>query len=126
MAGAKDLYHVKAQGKRQKGNAASLVPCIAVAVSDHYDRRMNPTSEHPVFALICPVCGGQVEKVGERQTRSLYACKECECDVIVPLSAWEIARVKRQQKWPPKRTSVNPFSRLVEMRSVASGRGSRG
>jgi hypothetical protein len=79
-----------------------------------------------VFALICPVCGGEVEKVGARPTRSLYACKECDCDVIVPVSAWEIARVKRQQKWPPKRSTFNPFRGLLQMRSVASGRGSRG
>lgn len=86
---------------------------------------MNPPTDHPVFALICPVCGGKVENVGTRSTRSFYACNECECEVIVPVSAWEIARVKRQQRWPPKRTSLNPFGRLLPMRSVASGRGTR-
>ena len=75
-----------------------------------------------VFALICPVCGGQVEKVGERRTRSLFACLECDCDVIVPTAAWEIARIKREQKWPRKRSAVNPFARLLQT-SVASGRG---
>jgi hypothetical protein len=78
-----------------------------------------------VFALICPVCGGEVEKVGERPTRGMYACKECDCDVIVPSAAWEIARVKRQQKWPPKRTALGSFTRLLQLRSVASGRGTR-
>jgi len=84
---------------------------------------MNPPNDHSVFALICPVCGGEIEKVGERPTRSLFACKECDCDVIVPATAWEIARVKRQQKWPPKRSSLNPFSRMFPMRSATSGRG---
>jgi hypothetical protein len=83
---------------------------------------MASSTDVSAFALICPVCGGQVEKVGERRTRSLYACTECDCDVIVPTAAWEIARMKRQQKWPRKRTTLNPFARLMQM-SVASGRG---
>ena len=84
---------------------------------------MKPPSDHSVFALICPVCGGEVEKVATRPTSTLYACKECDCDVIVPASAWEIARVKRQQKWPPKRTTLNPISRMFRLGSSASGRG---
>ena len=83
---------------------------------------MASSTDHSAFALICPVCGGPVEKVGERRTRSLFACVECDCDVIVPTSAWEIARLKRQQKWPRKRSTLNPFARLLQM-SVASGRG---
>lgn len=83
---------------------------------------MDSSTDRSAFALICPVCGGPVEKVGERRTRSLFACGECDCDVIVPTSAWEIARIKRQQKWPRKRSTLNPFSRLLQM-SIASGRG---
>jgi hypothetical protein len=81
---------------------------------------MKPPSS--AFALMCPVCGGQVEKVGERRTRSLFACTECDCDVIVPTSSWEIARMKREQRWPRKRLTLNPFARLLQT-SVASGRG---
>lgn len=84
---------------------------------------MTSPTDPLVFALLCPVCGGEVEKVGEQQARNLYACKECLSDVSVPSTAWEIARVKRLQKWPPKRTGPDAFSR-VPMRSVASGRGS--
>lgn len=85
---------------------------------------MNSPTDPPVFALLCPVCGGEVQKVGEQETRSLYACKECLCDVSVPSAAWNIARVRRQQKWPPKRVNLDPFSR-APLRAVASGRGTR-
>ena len=83
---------------------------------------MDSSADVSVFALICPVCGGQVQKVGERRTRSLFACLECDCDVIVPTAAWEVARMKHQQKVPRKRAPINPFARLMHM-SVASGRG---
>ena len=59
-------------------------------------------NSHSAFVLICPVCGGQVEKMGERESRSLFTCKECDCELIVPIKAWEIARIKREQKWPRK------------------------
>ena len=78
------------------------------------------------FALICPVCGGPVEKMGERRSRSLFACKECDCDLIVPITAWEIARVKREQKWQVKRSNFAPLRRLFGAgASVASGPGTR-
>ena len=79
-----------------------------------------------VFALICPVCGGQVEKMGERGSRSLYVCKECDCDLNVPVSAWNIARNKREQKWPIKRSTIEPLRPLFGAGvSVASGPGTR-
>ena len=78
------------------------------------------------FALLCPVCGGQVEKMGERRSRSLFACKECDCDLIVPTSAWDIARLKREQKWSVKRGGVGPLRRLFGAgASIASGPGTR-
>ena len=78
------------------------------------------------FALICPVCGGPVEKMGERRSRSLFACKECDCDLIVPITAWEIARVKREQKWQVKRSNFAPLRRFFGAgASVASGPGTR-
>ena len=76
------------------------------------------------FALICPVCGGEVEKVGERRSRSLFACKECDCDVIVPITAWEIARLKREQRWLAKRSSPRALGRIQPLRqSLAAGGG---
>ena len=76
------------------------------------------------FALICPVCGGQIDKVGERRGHSLFACQECDCDVIVPTAAWDIARLKREQRWYAKRSSLHPVGRIVPLRkSLAAGRG---
>jgi hypothetical protein len=79
-------------------------------------------SPFSAFALICPVCGGQIEKVIERGSRSLFTCKECNCDVIVPTAAWEIARLKREQRW----STLNPLGRIMAPRaSLAAGNGTR-
>ena len=86
-------------------------------------RDVNPPS---AFALICPVCGGQVEKMAERLSRSVYACQECDCDLTVPVTAWDIARIKREQKWPIKRSTIQPLRRLFGGgAAVASGPGTR-
>jgi hypothetical protein len=80
------------------------------------------------FALLCPVCGGHVQKTGELSNRSLFACSECDCDVSVPESAWDVARVKREQKWLVKRSAFSPLRRFFgahEGASVASGPGTR-
>ena len=64
--------------------------------------------------------------MGERRSRSLFACKECDCDLIVPTSAWDVARMKREEKWLVKRTTFNSLSRLFGAgASVASGPGTR-
>lgn len=81
-------------------------------------------SHFSAFALICPVCGGEIEKVVERGSRSLFACKDCHCDVIVPTPAWEIARLKREQRWQAKRSTLNPVNRTTPPRtSLAAGSG---
>jgi reverse gyrase len=78
------------------------------------------------FALICPVCGGQIEKTSERLDGARYACTECLCAVTVPAAAWDIARVKREQKWRMKQSSFDPLRRLFGAGvSIASGRGTR-
>ena len=82
----------------------------------------------PTFALLCPVCGGQVVQTSEGGDRRLFACKECACDLSVPAAAWEVARIKREQKWQIKRTAFSPLRRLfgaAENTSVASGPGTR-
>jgi hypothetical protein len=98
---------------------------LTVLISMH-SGQYDPAMDFPpsVFALICPVCGGQIEKVGERRSRSLFACLECDCDVIVPTSAWDVARIKREQRWQAKRAAPNPLSRVLTLgRSLAAGRG---
>ena len=88
----------------------------------HYDPPMD--SAAPAFALICPVCGGQIDKVSERRNHTLFACKECACDVIVPTTAWEIARLKREERWHAKRLSSDPAGRIPPLqKSLAAGRG---
>ena len=91
-----------------------------------YDQQ-TMTATQSTFGLICPVCGGRVEKIGESASRSSFACTECACDVIVPNGAWDVARTKREQKWLVKRTAFSPLRRLFggEGTSVASGPGTR-
>ena len=48
----------------------------------------NPT---PSFTPACPVCGTQTVQVYDRNERRLFACAQCETDVIVPLTAWALA-----------------------------------
>ena len=80
------------------------------------------------FALLCPVCGGQVQKKGELSSRSLFACIECDCDVSVPEAAWDVARIKGEQKWQIKRSAFNPLRRIfgaADRASFPSGPGTR-
>lgn len=83
---------------------------------------MNP----PEFAVICPVCGGRLDKMSDQPSRSLYACAECDCDLIIPTTAWEVARIKREQKWRVKPSTVSSLRRLFGAGvSIASGPGTR-
>ncbi|HYB94571.1 MAG TPA: hypothetical protein VEC39_06340 [Vicinamibacterales bacterium] len=59
-------------------------------------------SEVMAFSLVCPVCGGAMNRAFDRSQRSWYACLECDSDVSVPQQAWEVARRKREQKWLAK------------------------
>jgi hypothetical protein len=55
-----------------------------------------------VFLPLCPVCGGQTETVRDINQPAIYACRDCETGVIVPTTAWSIARAKRHAKWKAK------------------------
>ena len=108
-----------------RGTAPTPFTVLRGFVRGTYDQRMEPTS---AFALLCPVCGGRVEKTGERDKRSLFACVECDCDVSVPEGAWDLARIKREEKWQIKRSAFNPLRRIfgaADPASVASGPGTR-
>lgn len=49
------------------------------------------------FSLTCPVCAGPMQKSHERASRCWYICRECECDLNVPVTSWDVARQKREQ-----------------------------
>ena len=52
---------------------------------------------------ICPVCGGKLEAVYERPHQQVCACADCQTTISVPVVAWDIARVKKKTRVPPKK-----------------------
>ena len=50
------------------------------------------------FAPACPVCGAQTVQVYDRNERRLFACAQCDTDVIVPLTAWALASKRNREK----------------------------
>ncbi|HYE89097.1 MAG TPA: hypothetical protein VEA16_22255 [Vicinamibacterales bacterium] len=39
-----------------------------------------------------------MHKTHERASRSWYICRECECDLNVPIASWDVARRKREER----------------------------
>ena len=50
----------------------------------------------------CPICGGKMETVYERNHQKVCVCGDCHSGLTVPATAFEIARIKRESKWMPK------------------------
>ena len=50
---------------------------------------------------VCPVCGGKMELVYDRRHISASVCVDCHTGITIPKDAWDVARVKRNVKWPP-------------------------
>ncbi len=50
---------------------------------------------------VCPVCGGKMELVYDRRHISASVCVDCHTGITIPTDAWDVARVKRNVKWPP-------------------------
>jgi len=46
----------------------------------------------------CPVCGGRMETVYDRQHHQVSVCVECRTGVMVPRAAWDIARAKDRKE----------------------------
>jgi hypothetical protein len=44
------------------------------------------------------VCGAQTVQVYDRNERRLFACSQCETDVIVPLTAWAKASKRNVER----------------------------
>jgi hypothetical protein len=66
----------------------------------------NPDDPKPVderLITTCPVCDGKMELVYDRHHQKVVVCVDCQSGLTVPASAWEIARIKREAKWMPKR-----------------------
>ena len=50
----------------------------------------------------CPMCGGKMEVVYQRNNQQVTVCQDCHSGLTVPSTAWEIVRIKRESKWMPK------------------------
>jgi hypothetical protein len=57
--------------------------------------------ERPVLSS-CPICGGNMEVVYQRNNQQVVVCVDCQSGITVPATAWEIVRIKRQATWMPK------------------------
>ena len=56
---------------------------------------MEPAQPCP----ICPICEGAMELVYDRFNQRVCICAECHSGITVPSSAYEVARLKRENKW---------------------------
>lgn len=65
----------------------------------------NPATDWRLDAACvpaCPICGGRMETVYQRNNQNVCVCTDCHTGVTVPGTAWDIARIKREAKWMPK------------------------
>lgn len=59
-----------------------------------------PSGKEPIPGCpVCPICGGRTELVYQRLNQQVCVCTDCHSGITVPASAWEIARLKRENKW---------------------------
>jgi endogenous inhibitor of DNA gyrase (YacG/DUF329 family) len=61
-------------------------------------RRQQPSFPTQPFTPACPVCGAQTVQVYDRNERRLFACAQCDTDIIVPLTAWALASRRNRDK----------------------------
>jgi hypothetical protein len=61
----------------------------------------TPELEALDAVTVCPVCGGKMELVYDRRHISASVCVDCHTGITIPTDAWDVARVKRNVKWPP-------------------------
>jgi hypothetical protein len=48
----------------------------------------------------CPICVGRLEVVYDRFHQKVLVCVDCHSGITVPDSAHQVARLKRDKKWP--------------------------
>lgn len=46
----------------------------------------------------CPICEGQMEMVYERFSQKVCVCVECHSGLTIPVTAWDIRRIKQSKK----------------------------
>lgn len=46
----------------------------------------------------CPICGGKMESVYERNHQKVCVCVDCHSGLTVPATAYDVARIKREAK----------------------------
>ena len=65
----------------------------------------DPENPEPCEVITeCPVCGGHMEAVYSRAHQKVCVCGDCHTSISIPVSAWDIARVKgKPRKWTPKK-----------------------
>ena len=61
---------------------------------------LAPEAEALDVVIVCPVCGGKLELVYDRRHITASVCIDCHTGVTIPHDAWDVARVKRNLKWP--------------------------
>jgi len=66
------------------------------------NRKSEPEPDPCDLVQACPICGGNMETVYERNHQKVCVCSDCHSGLTVPASAYEIARIKRESKWMPK------------------------
>lgn len=62
------------------------------------DKEKQPTDAPPDAIQECPVCQGRMETVYDRHHQTVCVCVDCHTGVTVPATAWNIARLKGQNK----------------------------
>jgi hypothetical protein len=63
------------------------------------DQRENGQLDDPCEVIPnCPICGGVMETVYDRNHQQVCVCKDCRSGLTVPYYAWEVARIKRDAK----------------------------
>jgi len=51
-------------------------------------------SSTPPACPECPICTGRMEVVYDRFNQQVCVCVECHTGLSIPVSAWEIRRIK--------------------------------
>jgi hypothetical protein len=59
---------------------------------------VDPPDDDLRSRLACPVCGARMETVYERRYQQVRVCVECRTSLMVPGTAWEIARIRERKE----------------------------